>query len=364
MFKKSVHSIANGAVSIKRVDVRAHRIAAIGAICLVGACVILALAGCSDDAKSDNGNEGFSPVRIGTMPTEDFLPMWAAEKDGDFAKAGVDVELLTFDSAQALSAAIAAGEVDMAMVDIPRAVKLCESGTPVIMEWVTLGTEASQGAFGVMAAADAPYSTLKELAEYMATHDDKWTQSGVGLAANTVPEYVFEMLCAQQGVAPSEIKTQEIASLPERYTLMASGNLAAAALPGSLLRLGEATGMKLLAEDTEGDNISQSVMIATEAFANDNSSKIESVAKAWDMASESINAHPDAYIELLAQKANLNETISQTYPISQYPMALEGDALLHPQASLVDPQIEWMRTKGYISSDVSYDQSNGAISIG
>ena len=48
--------------------------------------------------------------------------MWAAEKDGDFEKVGVNAELLTFDSAQALSAAIAAGEVDMAMVDIPRAV--------------------------------------------------------------------------------------------------------------------------------------------------------------------------------------------------------------------------------------------------
>ena len=336
------------------------------AMAAVAACIALgafALAGCSSDQTASDGQADFSPVRIGTMPTEDFLPMWAAEKDGMFADAGVDVQLLTFDSAQALSAAIAAGEVDMAMVDVPRAVKLCESGTPVIMEWITLGADASQGAFGVLAAADAPYDNLAEMAAYLQEGEGDFGKEGVGLAANTVPEYVFDMLCEEESINPDDIPQQEVASLPERFSLAANGNLAAAALPASMLRLGEATGMKVLAEDTQGANISQSVMIATEQFAADNSEAIAKVAEAWNAAVQAIDADPDAYSLLLAEKANLNDAIASTYPVSEYPLATIGGEFQHPSDVLVEPQLMWMLGKGYTDSLFEYDEATGTIEV-
>ena len=79
-------------------------------------------------------------IRIGTMPTEDILPMWVAEQEGLFDEAGVKAEIVVFDSAQSLSAALTAGEVDIAMTDPMRAVKLCESDTDLTLEWITLGT--------------------------------------------------------------------------------------------------------------------------------------------------------------------------------------------------------------------------------
>lgn len=322
----------------------------------------LAVAGCSANQTS-SGHDDFAPVRIGTMPTEDFLPMWTAEKDGMFADAGVDVELLTFDSAQALSAAIAAGEVDMAMVDVPRAVKLCESGAPVIMEWVTLGAEASQGAFGVLAAADAPYDTLSEMAFYLQSGEGDFGKEGVGVAANTVPEYVFDKLCEDENLNPDDIPQQEVASLPERYSLAANGNLAAAALPGSMLRLGEANGMKVLAEDTQGANISQSVMIARAKFAEENADAIEKVAEAWNAAAIAINADPGAYSLLLAEKANLNEAIAGTYPVSEYPLAVIDGTFAYPGMLLVEPQIAWMQDKGYTESSFDYDEATGVIEV-
>ncbi len=327
----------------------------------LGACV-LGAAGCTSGAGS--ADAGDAPVRMGTMPTEDMLPAWVAEENGLFSEVGVNVEILSFDSASALSAAIAAGEVDMAMVDVPRAVKLCESGTPVAMEWVTLGTEAAQGAFGVMAAADAPYSNLTEMADYVRTSSASLEGAGVGVAANTVPEYVYEKLLEQNDIDPAEIPTEEVASLPERYSLMASGNLLAAALPGSMLELGKASGLKLLADDTQGDNVSQSVMVAREGFAADNVDKVLKIAQAWDSAVDAIAADPTAYITLLSEKANLNESIADTYPISDYPYALDNGELAHPAAVLVDPQIDWMESKGYVSHDITYDAATGKIVVG
>lgn len=347
-------------------------------------CLLGGLTGCSgQDAQKGAQGQGdaANTVRIGTMPTEDILPLWVAENEGLFEEAGVSAQIITFDSAQALSAAITAGEVDMAMVDIMRAVKLCEAGAPVVLEWVTLGTDASQGRFGVMAPADAPYSTLRELAQQAQEDPDSLAAKGVGVAANTVPEYVFDRLCELSGLQEGEVPTQEVASLPERYSLMASGKLAGAALPGSLLALGEANGMKLLADDTytatfatvdfasdpatdSAMNLSQSVMVATESFAAENLAVVKKVAEVWDVAAKQINDTPTAYIGLLSGKANLNETIADIYPVSTYPMALLSDGqLAHPDSAYVTQQIEWMHEKGYSSHSITYDEATGELIV-
>ena len=346
----------------------AKRVVLGGLVALLAMAGAAALAGCGGEAPAGGepaaqGDETATTVRIGTMPTEDSLPLWVAEADGLFADQGVQAEIVTFDSAPALSAAITAGQVDMAMTDVMRAVKLTESGTPVVLEWITLGETATEGRFGVMAPADAPYSTLEELAAAAASGDVP-EGFGVGVAANTVPEYVLDALCAEAGLPEGAIPTQEVASLPERYSLMASGQLAAAALPGSLLALGEANGMKLLADDTTGQNVSQSVMVAQESFEADHHEAVEAVALAWNAAADAINADRAAYLPVLAEEANLNETIAESYPVSTYPYAFDLGALKRPLASLVEPQIAWMAKKGYGTAGTTYDEASGAIVVG
>lgn len=339
-----------------------------GALALV---TCAALAGCASPAQeggqeagsADPAADDAAVVRIGTMPTEDILPMWIAEQEGLFAEVGVDAEVVSFDSAQSLSAAITAGEVDMAMTDIMRAVKLCESGAPVVMEWVTLGEVADQGRFGVLAPADAPYSTLAEMAAYGAS-DDAPEGFGVGVAGNTVPEYVFDKLCEEAGLEPGAIPAVEVASLPERYGLVASGKLAGAALPASLLTLGEANGMKLIADDTQGGNLSQSVMVARAAFAEEHPEAVKAVAGAWGAAAILCNATPEAYRTLLIENANINEAVADEYPISTYPLATTADdEYLHPTDDMVAPVIAWMQERGYGGEGVTYDAATGAFTV-
>lgn len=330
-----------------------------------------ALAGCASPAQEGGQEAGSAEpaaddaavVRIGTMPTEDILPMWIAEQEGLFAEVGVDAEVVSFDSAQSLSAAVTAGEVDMAVTDIMRAVKLCESGAPVVMEWVTLGEVADQGRFGVLAPADAPYSTLAEMAAYGAS-DDAPEGFGVGVAGNTVPEYVFDKLCEEAGLEPGAIPAVEVASLPERYGLVASGKLAGAALPASLLTLGEANGMKLIADDTQGGNLSQSVMVARAAFAEEHPEAVKAVAGAWGAAAILCNATPEAYRTLLIENANINEAVADEYPISTYPLATTADdEYLHPTDDMVAPVIAWMQERGYGGEGVIYDAATGAFTV-
>ena len=154
------------------------------------------------------------------------------------------------------------------------------------MEWITLGTDASQGRFGVLTGADSGFKTLSDLTR---------SEQGVGVAANTVPEYVLDMLCEQQGIDPDAVKRSEVPSLPDRFSLVSAGKLDAAALPGSMLALGEASGMLVIADDSKGKNISQSVMVARKAYnTGDGAKHVEAVRKAWDDAVEKINANPES----------------------------------------------------------------------
>lgn len=307
------------------------------------------LSACSSGKKSNS-------IRIGTMPTEDILPMWVAEAEGFFKEADVDAKIVVFDSAPNLSAAITAGEVDIAMTDPMRTVKLCESGTDLTMEWVTLGMTPQQGPFGVLTSADSGMNSLADLVA---------GEKGIGVAANTVPEYVFDRLCEQAGIDPSTIRQEEVPSLPERFNLVSTGKLDAAALPGSMLALGKANGMVILADDTTGDNISQSVMVVRKAYnTGDNAETLKRTRKVWDKAASAINAQPEKYRSLLIEKANLNEKVADTYPISEYPISLTSTGEnMYPPAELIDPQIEWMKKKGYSKKNVKYDASNGSITV-
>lgn len=318
-----------------------------------------ALAGCGGQGGQggqSGSKDAAAVVKIGTMPTEDLLPMYVATAEGLFEKAGVDGQVIVFDSAQTLSAAITAGEVDLAMTDPMRTAKLVESGVPLSMEWITLGEDASQGRFGILAPADTKCKTMADLAKLA---DDA---TGIGVAANTVPEYVMDKLAEAAGVKPADLPVSEIPSLPDRFSLLASGKLDAAALPGSLLALGEAMGMKVIADDSKGENLSQSVMVARTAFMDEaGQAAVAKVREAWDAAAKLINENPENYRQILIENANLNEKVADSYPISTYPLSTKEGKSAFPPAELIEPQLEWMKAKGYLTKGLTYNAADGTF---
>lgn len=305
--------------------------------------------GCGDTQTSDPATTGELPTEeivIGTMATEDILPMWVAESEGLFTEAGLNARVEVFQSAQELTVALTSGEVVFAMTDPMVSASLVAAGTDVTMEWVTLGATAEQGRFGIMTSAESGITSLEDLAG-----------KGIGVGSNTILEYVMDNLMEQAGVPSDQVVTEEIKKLPVRYEMMASNQVAAAALPGSLLALGEATGSIVLADDTQGDNISQSVMVVSSRFAENASGQaaVAALKEVWNQAVDRINADPDAYRSLLGEKANLADSVVETYPISTYPQAS------YPAAETIEPVLDWMRAKGYLSIDLTYDASTGAF---
>lgn len=327
-------------------------------VCVSGLAGVLALAGCGGSASSassssqpassaGSGSSGAASFTVGTLATEDILPFWVAQDEGLFKEAGLDVQIVTFQSATELIAGVSSGEVDLAMTDIMVAASMFAGGTDIQMSWVTLGTTPEQGRFGIMVNGSSEVKSLADLAGVP-----------IGVGSNTILEYVMDKLMEQAGVPADKVIVAELQKLPVRYQVMESGEVAAAALPGSLLALGEANGCRTVADDTKGDNISQSVMITrSEVLADANRAKgVEELKDIWNEAAAHINGNPEKYRSVLVANANLSDAVADTYPISEYPMCEL------PTSAMVAPVLEWMQQKGYLTKPLSYDEKTGVFS--
>lgn len=310
----------------------------------------LVLTGCAGNTGGNGGNTGgeatgtVKPVaiKIGTLATQDSLPLWVAEEKGYFAEAGLPgVEIITFQSAQECQAAFTAGSVNALMTDIIVSAKLQASGTDVVLPTVMLGADKTQGRFAVVAG---PKSDVKSMA------DLKGVPVGVGAA--TITEFILDKLAEEAGLAQGDVKGEEVPKMPVRFELLMSGKLKAASLPEPFVSLAVQSGGKILegGDDTKAaENISSVVMCVNGKFADspEGAATVDALLKAWDRAVADINADPNAYRKTLVDKARLPAPLAESYQVSTYPTAAA------PAEADVQLVLDWMKTKGYLTAEVT-----------
>ncbi len=255
-----------------------------------------------------------SPVKIGTLPTEDSLPLWVAEDMGYFATNGLnDVEIVTFQSAQERDAAFASGAIDAYMGDIIAAANLEAGGAPNTIETVMLGADQSQGRFAVVVP---PKSEVKSLTELKGVP--------VGTSSATIQEYVLDGLMAEAGVAETDVKKEEVKKVPVRFELLMAGKLKGAALPEPFVTLAEQGGATIVGDDTKATaNLSQTVLVFSDTYLAEAGGRAaaDAVLEAWDVAVGDINKAPENYRKALVEKARLPEPLAETYNVNTYPTA-------------------------------------------
>jgi NitT/TauT family transport system substrate-binding protein len=312
-------------------------------------CVVLAggLVACSSSSSTTTpatttattGTTTLAKIRIGTLPTEDSLPLWVAERDGLFAKAGLDVTITSFQSAQERDAALTAGAIDGFMGDPIAATLLRTGGVPVKITTIMLGATAAQGRFGIAVKPGSKVTSLKQLAGVP-----------VGTSSATIQEYILDKLMTAAGVSESQIKKEEVKKVPVRYQLLMSGKLAAAALPEPFLSLAEKSGAKVIADDTTGDNISQTVLIFSQKYLDESAgaAAVSKLLTVWDSAVATIDANPDSFRALLVDKARLPEPLKSTYAVNTYPTAQL------PTQDEIGAVLTWMKGEKLLKTDVTY----------
>jgi NitT/TauT family transport system substrate-binding protein len=315
------------------------------ALALSLALAMTALAGCAKDEPAETTDTEPTieaetvPIKIGTLTTEDALPLWVAEAEGLFAEAGLDVEITTFQAAQERDAAFASGAIDAYMGDIMASAALEAGGSPVSMVTVMLGATPAEGRFGIVAKPGSTATTLADLA-------------GVPIAtsAASIQEYVVDGLMAGAGVAAADVKKEIVPKVPVRFELLMSGKLEAAALPEPLLSLAELQGAKLIADDTQGTNLTQTVLGVSDKYLATPGGMVtvRELLRAWDAAVDIINADPNAWRTVLVDKARLPEPLKDSYEVNIYPKAAA------PTGEQVEAVLAWMRANELLTAEMGY----------
>lgn len=312
------------------------------AVMLAGA---LLLAGCApaETSRPDTTGQEAKPVaiKIGTLATQDSLPLWVAEEKGYFASEGLPkVEIVIFQSAPEREAAFASGAIQGFMGDIIVAANLEAAGADVTIPTVMLGSDATQGRFAILAPRGTAVKSLADI---------KGVKVGTGPA--TVTEYVLDKLMEEAGIAAADVKTEAVPKVPVRFELLMAGKLKAAVLPEPFVTLAEQGGAVIIpgGDDTKAEkNISQSVLCVNGTFVgtDEGGATIAALLKAWDKAVDDINANPDDFRQTLVAKAMLPKPLASTFQVGTYPKAAA------PTSEQVQTVLDWMKTKGYLKADV------------
>ncbi len=227
---------------------RTSRSSRIVTLALVAMLAFATLSGCTtpgETAAAKPGVPAEKPVaiKLGTLATEDSLPLWVAEKMGYFATEGIpSVEIVSFQSAQERDVAFASGAIDGFMGD-----------------------------------------------------------------------------------------------------MIASANLEAGGAKNSIATI-------MPGDDTKAAaNLSQTVLVISDDYLAKTGgiATKDAVLAAWDLAVNDINKAPDAYRELLVEKARLPKSLAATYKVNVYPMAQL------PTTERVDAILGWMKSKGYLKGEVT-----------
>ncbi|WP_018211775.1 ABC transporter substrate-binding protein [Desulfitobacterium hafniense] len=301
--------------------------------------LVLALStGCGQkNTANPGGSQPGNTLTIGSMTIEENLPVLVAQQNGYFAEQNLEVKLLTFQSPVELQSAFQTGQLDGMITDIMIAALLKSSGEDLRVTSIALGATPEEGRFAIIAS---PASTVKTVADLKG--------KSIGISNNSIIEYVTDKLLLAGGVNPSEVNKTTVAKLPLRVEMLLSNQIDAIVVPDPQISYVVSQGAKIIAEDSQGENLSQSVTIVGKKTLNEKQDALQRFYQAYTKGVQAINASPDQYKELLVKNVNIPESIAASYQVQHY-----SEPQL-PEETDVNKVLEWLQEKGLLKNPVDY----------
>ena len=278
-------------------------------------------------------------IKLGLMPIEDNLPFFVAQSKGYFAQEVIVVEIAPMQSAVDRDSALQAGAIDGGVSDLVAAILLKSGGADITIASLGLGATPEEGRFAILASPKSDITSVSQL---------KGVE--IAISRNSIIEYVTESTLVAQGIKVADIKYTEVPKIPVRFQMLMQGQLKAATLPDPFATLAVAQGARLIADDTKGTNISQTVILFRGETAKKKPETLKKMFAAYARAVSDINGKPDDFRSLLVEKGGLPAPIKDSYKVNKFP------APQLPARADVERVLNWLKGKNLLKTDVSYDQ--------
>jgi len=282
-------------------------------------------------------SHGRDIVRFGVLPVLDTLPLFVGREYGFFEKQGIELEIISFQSALERDAALCAGKLDGYFGDILNTVLLIHSNQKIKIITTAFHTNPKYRMFGLAASPGSKIKNLKEL------HGKQ-----IAISRYSIIEYLLDQILADKGLRPDFIKKQEIKKIPIRLQMLLADKVPVALLPEPLLTLAESKNARILADDRGLDTSLTVLALQIELIKKDDSLANRFI-KAYSAAVEKINQNPEAYKDLLLKHTRFPVSIKDMYQIPVFP-----DVKPPLERDIMDAQ-KWLIKKNMAGSIISFD---------
>lgn len=292
--------------------------------------IMVTMIGCSRTQGPAQG-EKVELLRVGILPDIDSLPFVVAKEKGYFEEVGANVELITFKNPIERDSAIQSGSIDGEVGDVLAEAFAVENGLDLKI------TSITNGRYAIVASPESDIKTIEDLKNVE-----------IAISKNTIIEFVVDTLLKGRGFEEDEISKIAIPKIPVRLEMLAEGKVKAACLPEPLASLAVARGGRVIADSTQMDVVPGVMMFREDAIRN-KKLQIQKLYEAYEKAALQINENPDVFRSFIVEKAGFPELIKNSFKFVKYsPVSL-------PAEKDVVTVINWLKEKGLIKKDLTYD---------
>ena len=295
----------------------------------------LMVAGCGAEKKEV---EESNIIKFGTIPALQSLPLFVADSKGFFSEEGLEVELVTFNSASEKDIAVISGAIDGYFGDLFTPTVIEANGSDIAIVGVGYDTRFDRRMFGVLGKPDGGFGKLSDLQNIP-----------VAVSSNSVIDYLTESLLLTEGVNRTDIQFTEVKNIGLRMQMLLSGQLEAATLPEPLVTAAVANGAVLLADDAEMST-GQTTLMFRDDFLNSNPVTVKKFMSAVARANKFINENPDDVRPVMVKFIRLPEPLKNSYPVPRFP------DLKMPAPETMTTVVNWLYEKNVISKKPDYTE--------
>jgi NitT/TauT family transport system substrate-binding protein len=249
-------------------------------------------------------------VRVAALPIIDTLPLYVAQEKGYFKAEGIEVEFVPAASAAERDQLLAAGQADTVVNDLVAVTLFNRDQTRLTVVRVMRSSGPNMPLYRVLAAPGSSLKGPKDLAG-----------QPIGISEGSVIQFMTEQMLVAGGLDASQITTQAVPKISDRLQLLLGGKIPAATLPEPFSTYAVQLGAVVLADDTGMPGLGSSVISFRSAFAAQYPDAVKRYLKAVERAVADINAHPDAFRDILGKYQLVPTDMLAGYPVPTFPTA-------------------------------------------
>lgn len=276
-------------------------------------------------------------LKVAILPVLDVLPMLVADAEGLYARHDLVVEFVPVGSAPERDQLITAGQVDAVMNEILSVMFLNQDQIQVQAVRFARAATPEQAIFKIDVAKDSGITDVSGLAGVP-----------IGVSQGTVIEYLTERLLQAEGLSGDQIQVLAVPKIPDRMSLLASGELKAAMLPEPFSTLAVQSGAAVVLDDSTHPEYSHSILTFRKELIDQQPEAVSAFLAAVEEAVALINADPQKYAGLMVEKQLVPAPLAETFKVPTYPTAGV------PSQEQFDDALAWALEKGYAKVVVTY----------